>query len=306
MSMQWAKFAALFILFSFLLACGAGDAGDTGVADQDIHLTVNINGSGTVVCDPESDHYESGDTVTVSSSADTGYLFTGWSGDIVSDETSLVLVLEHDCTITANFGVDGSYDSDGDGILNVAEDVNRNGIYSDDNTDGDDKPDYLDEDDDGDGIKTTDEPGDTDGDTIPDYLECNNTDLESDSSCNYDDEDDDGDGLATSAEDVNGNGWAADDDTDGDGTINAYDFDDDGDGINTAAESDADSDGDGVPDYLEPSNLDPDFDGSYNQYDYDDDGDGVDTINEDLNDNGNWFDDDPNGNGIPAFLDADE
>lgn len=45
-------------------------------------------------------------------------------------------------------------DSDSDGIDTVDEDVNGNGKYSDDNTDGDDQPNYLDIDDDGDGKLT--------------------------------------------------------------------------------------------------------------------------------------------------------
>lgn len=296
------------VCLMLLLSCSEGGSGDEGDADQGIRLTVHVNGGGAVVCEPDVDRYAEGETVEISPSADPGYIFSGWSGDADGDQSPLILVLSHDCTLTANFAVDGTYDSDDDGILNADEDVNRNGIYSDDDTDGDGTPNYLDVDDDGDGINTADEDGDADGDTLPDYLECNYTDLESpaDGLCNNNDSDDDGDGLSTSAEDVNGNGWPADDDTDGDGVINAYDNDDDGDGVITAIESGADSDGDGVPDHLEPSNLDPDLDGTYNQNDPDDDGDGIDTVDEDLNDNGNYFDDDADGDNIPAFLDPDD
>ncbi|MFT4740188.1 MAG: gliding motility-associated-like protein/uncharacterized repeat protein (TIGR01451 family), partial [Marivirga sp.] len=77
-------------------------------------------------------------------------------------------------------------------------------------TDGDGIPDYLDGDDDGDGVPTIDEDidgdgdptnDDTDGDGIPDYL----------------DEDDDGDGVPTVDEDIDGDGDPTNDDTDGDG-----------------------------------------------------------------------------------------
>lgn len=70
-------------------------------------------------------------------------------------------------------------DHDGDGILSIDEDVNRDGNPRNDNTDDDFFENYLDEDDDGDGTKTKDEYDanedgvidDTDQDGIPDYLD---------------------------------------------------------------------------------------------------------------------------------------
>lgn len=71
-------------------------------------------------------------------------------------------------------------DSDTDGIDDAAEDANRNGDFTDDDTDNDGIKNYLDNDDDGDGILTINEdfnnngdPTDDDvnGNSIPDYLE---------------------------------------------------------------------------------------------------------------------------------------
>jgi len=74
----------------------------------------------------------------------------------------------------------------------------------------------------------------------------------------------------------------------------------------------ADGDGDSLPDYLEDVNNngdlfddDTDGDGLINILDPDDDGDGILTINEDTNGNGNLFDDDSDGDMIPDFLDND-
>ena len=50
--------------------------------------------------------------------------------------------------------------------------------------------------------------------------------------------------------------------------------------------------------------IDTDGDGLYNFQDKDDDGDGILTINEDTNHNGNYQDDDSNGNAIPDYLDS--
>lgn len=84
-------------------------------------------------------------------------------------------------------------EDDNDGIPAALEDINGNGNYDDDDTDGDGIPNYLDQDDDGDNVLTINEKHnyteangltnaqDTDGDGIPDYL----------------DNDDDGDGVLT-------------------------------------------------------------------------------------------------------------
>src|SRR5690606_31487701 len=45
-------------------------------------------------------------------------------------------------------------DYDGDGILSIDEDINHNGIFTDDDTDGDGIQNYMDPDDDGDGYNT--------------------------------------------------------------------------------------------------------------------------------------------------------
>ena len=73
-------------------------------------------------------------------------------------------------------------DHDLDGILSIDEDVDGDGNPFNDDTDGDDIPNYADFDDDGDGVNTIAEydkdgdgvPDDTDGDGIPDYLDNDN------------------------------------------------------------------------------------------------------------------------------------
>ena len=198
-------------------------------------------------------------------------------------------------------------DTDGDGLTDVAE----NRLLGQD-TDGDGIPDYLDTDDDNDGILTIDEmPGtgtpenalDTDGDGIPNYL----------------DNDDDGDGVLTIYE-----GYATLQDTDGDGIPDYLDDDDDGDGVPTLFENGAEgqnSDNDGIPDYLDDDDdndgvltmyegfevlLDTDGDGILNYLDPDDDGDGKLTIAEraDPDGDGNPADAvDSDNDGIPDYLD---
>jgi hypothetical protein len=107
--------------------------------------------------------------------------------------------------------LDCSADYDIDGVETFLEDINGNGNFGDDDTDGDGIPDFVDDDDDGDMVLTSFEVisfrnpdtnfPDTDGDGIPNYL----------------DNDDDGDGILTIDEDYNGDGNPANDDVDNDG-----------------------------------------------------------------------------------------
>ncbi|BAO75927.1 DUF6252 family protein [Winogradskyella sp. PG-2] len=135
-------------------------------------------------------------------------------------------------------------DDDGDGVPNAFEDFNGDGDLTNDDTDGDGTPNYLDTDDDGDGVLTADEAVDVDGNPI---------DTDGDLDVDYLDNDDDGDGLLSNFETG---------DTDGDGVADYLDDDDDGDTILTISENadpnadgnpvDAiDTDADGTPDYLQ-------------------------------------------------------
>lgn len=74
----------------------------------------------------------------------------------------------------------GLTDTDNDGLPDVIEDVNNNGDLTDDDTDGDDLPNFQDTDDDGDGTLTAQEDynnngsptdDDTNNNGIPDYLD---------------------------------------------------------------------------------------------------------------------------------------
>ncbi len=107
------------------------------------------------------------------------------------------------------------------------------------------------------------------------------------------------DTVANSAEDLNGNGNLADDDTDGDGIPNFMGNDDDGDMVLTTTEYVFGNRSAQNPNAL----LDTDNDGILNYLDNDDDGDGTLTINEDYNSNNDPTDDDINNNGIIDYLD---
>lgn len=128
-------------------------------------------------------------------------------------------------------------EDDNDGVPAEMEDINGNGDLTDDDTDGDGLPNYLDEDDDGDNVLT-----------ITELIDIDLVDANGDGDFN---DDVDGDVLTDMV------------DTDGDGIPNYLDKDDDGDGVNTIDEENAatqnenpaDDDSTGtapfLPDYLD-------------------------------------------------------
>lgn len=162
-------------------------------------------------------------------------------------------------------------DTDGDGILDVEEDVGQNGDCDDDDSDFDSVADYLDEDDDGDGIPTLIEgPADTDADSTPDYLDLDSEDDSVEDATEGDDRnrdgvvdhapsgmDGDGDGLDAAYDPDEGGIPKALQDNDCDGLIDVLDTDDDDDGQLTLDEGTVDTDLDGVPDYLDSLDDDP-------------------------------------------------
>ena len=155
----------------------------------------------------------------------------------------------------------------------------------------DDTPDYLDDDDDGDGaLSFAEGAGDLDGDGTPNWLDPNDVDgpdadadldgidnaTEAELGLDPYDDDSDNDGVADLVE-TGDPGRPTD--TDDDGLIDALDDDDDDDGLPTVLEGIADPDGDDIPNHL----------------DTDSDGDGTPDATEGLTD----YDCDK----IPAFLD---
>ena len=203
-------------------------------------------------------------------------------------------------------------DDDDDGIPNDSEDTNDDGNPYNDDADNDGIPNYIDLDSDNDGILDSIEGNkDIDNDRTPNYLDLDSDgdgikdSLEGSEDGNENDipnflekydpyGDDDGDGIANRIEDADGDGNPYNDDFDKDGIPNIFDLDSDGDGINDSVEGIGDSSGSFPPNYLDTYNPDGDADG-----------DGMANHIEDINSNGNPYDDDTDGDGIPNYKDLD-
>ena len=266
--------------------------GDTIADYLDPNDTTTGSGGGDSDTDGLNDATEAG--------GDTGKAVTVMSANVV-----MVAALDTDSD-----GKPDYWDSDDDGDTvatnQEAADANGDGYASDArDTDSDGTPDFRDNDDDGDGKLTAAEvaAGDADGDRIADYLDPNDT------TTNQAGGDSDGDGLRDAHEfDVNGDNQGADD-SDSDKKANYLDGDDDGDGQATSAEK-ADANGDGnpadawdtdadnKPDYLDANNTDG--------LQSDHDGDTVATGTEDVNQDGNIYNDDSDSDGTANYLDTDD
>lgn len=203
--------------------------------------------------------------------------------DIDDDNDGIIDIVEGDGTVdTDGDGIPNSLDidADGDGIIDNIEGQAENHYVPpsgiDDNNNGLD--DIYEQ-----GTQTGIYPVDTDGDGIPDYL----------------DSDSDNDGVPDKTEgyDIGSKGIAeitpTGSDIDGDGLDDAYDnffggFDDNN--LNNPYGTDPqlqDFDDDGIRDFRDP----------------DDDNDLIPTKYEDLNNDGNWADDDIDHDGHPEYLD---
>jgi uncharacterized protein (DUF486 family) len=89
------------------LVDGNGDTStvvDLGVYEwQAFTLTMTIEGGGTVIKDPDRSTFGYLEQVSLTATADVGWTFTGWSGDVESTDNPLIITMEASTSITANF-----------------------------------------------------------------------------------------------------------------------------------------------------------------------------------------------------------
>ena len=74
-----------------------------GVTEAQIHVTAE---NGSVAKDPDFDiHYAVGETLSLTATPDFGFLFDGWSGDVIAPKTEnpLEIVIDSGLSIVANF-----------------------------------------------------------------------------------------------------------------------------------------------------------------------------------------------------------
>ncbi len=114
----------------YFRAKAAGDGNGYGTAksfntSSEYTLTINIVGSGTTTPTPGIHSYPPGTSVNITATANPGYQFGSWSGDITSTDNSTSIVMNSNKTITANFdrivAPNDPGDANGDGKINILD-----------------------------------------------------------------------------------------------------------------------------------------------------------------------------------------
>jgi surface protein len=95
-------------------------------------LSVSVSPSSSGNVNPSTGEYNSGESVTINVSPNTGYIFDSWSGDWSGSQTPLTLLMDGDKNITAIFSME---DDDNDGVNNSLdqESNTREGVPVDEN-----------------------------------------------------------------------------------------------------------------------------------------------------------------------------
>ncbi|MCB0296514.1 MAG: hypothetical protein KDG51_15045, partial [Calditrichaeota bacterium] len=77
----------------------------TGTFQQlpDFNLSTTVNGAGNITLNPPGGVYDSTTVVTLTATADSGYAFTGWSGDLSGLANPDSLLIDGHKSVTANF-----------------------------------------------------------------------------------------------------------------------------------------------------------------------------------------------------------
>uniref|UniRef100_UPI00397F2C4B gliding motility-associated C-terminal domain-containing protein n=1 Tax=Spongiimicrobium sp. 3-5 TaxID=3332596 RepID=UPI00397F2C4B len=292
------------------LALTNGTADNTDYTTTDVQITIPAGSSTATVAVPTTNDMipELTEDFTISISS----VDSGTAGNIT--DTAIGTILDNDGPIV-------DIDADDDGIIDSFEDLDLD-LDADPSTnptdsDGDTFPDYLDIDSDNDGIPDNVEAqttldyiptsnNDTNGNGLDDVYESGGAlglfpiDTDGDSLPDYLDNDSDNDNVP---DNIEGNDY----DTDGLPDVVLIGSDKDNDGLDDGYEGNTAIDIDINDEINDPLNDLPntDNDDESDYRDTDDDDDGIETIDEDTNGDGDYANDDVDGNGIPNYLDSD-
>jgi len=94
-------------IMAVLMGCGGEDNTISNETRQPAEHTLDINinptGGGTVSRNPDKSAYNAGEQVTVRAVPASGYSFVSWSGVSTSTNAEIIVTMEADLTLTANF-----------------------------------------------------------------------------------------------------------------------------------------------------------------------------------------------------------
>ncbi len=97
---------------------GADEYGSGGTTPTTYTLTTSAT-NGTISRAPNQTSYTSGQSVTLTATASSGYTFSGWSGDLTGTTNPATLVMNSNKSVTANFTSSGSTGGTGSTLKKV-------------------------------------------------------------------------------------------------------------------------------------------------------------------------------------------
>ena len=297
---------------------GADDFGRDGASNTAIVIaTPPTNGTATV-----------NDNGTPNDPTDDFVVYTPNANYVGNDSFTYTIEDSNGDTSTATVFIQVLVDTDGDGVADLFDiDDDNDGILDTvegdgvTNSDGDAIPDSLDIDADNDGIPDNVEAQSTSGYIAPSGIDSDGNGLDD----AYESSPGAGEGVTPENTDGTDNPDYLDLDSDNDNVLDSIEgHDTNHDGIADASPTGNDADLDGLDDGYEGTDINdgfdvndefnnpatdiPDTDGTedVDYRDTDDDGDGIATLDEDINGNGDSFDDDFDNDTQPNYLDIDD
>ncbi len=95
------------IVIANFTASSGGGGGGTGTT-YTLTVTVSPTGAGTVSLNPAGGTYTAGTQVTLTATANTGYTFSSWSGDLTGTQNPATITMNSNKSVTAIFTTSGS------------------------------------------------------------------------------------------------------------------------------------------------------------------------------------------------------
>ena len=92
------------VIAALAMTCGKSLLGPADIESKSITLTTTPSSPiASILRIPDKTSYRNGDTVKIIVTANSGYTFTGWSGDTTANADTLILIMNKSKTIYANF-----------------------------------------------------------------------------------------------------------------------------------------------------------------------------------------------------------
>ncbi|EMR74734.1 repeat-containing protein [Thermoplasmatales archaeon SCGC AB-540-F20] len=82
--------------------------------ENEYTLTINIDGSGSAIKDPDQNTYPNETVITLTAVADVGWKFSGWSGDLTGSTNPDNITMDGNTSVTAKFAKKKSSNGDDD------------------------------------------------------------------------------------------------------------------------------------------------------------------------------------------------